>query len=139
MSRGDEMKIIVCIDDRMGMMFNKRRISQDRIVREVIKNMNETIYMNEYSFQLYQDTLDNVIVDEEFIKHAQNHYCLIENTSIKDYQDDIDEIILFKWNRSYPADMYLDIDLSKYKLMSEEEFEGSSHHITKQIYRKDNL
>ena len=35
------MNIIVCVDDNNGMMFNKRRVSQDVEVREdIYKNLN---------------------------------------------------------------------------------------------------
>ena len=119
----------------MGLMFHQRRQTQDRIVRENIKALKERIYMNEYSYQLYKDTLDDVIVDNDFIKHGENHYCLIENVSVKDC--DIDEMILYRWNTIYPCDYYLDIDLSKFQLVKQEMFKGSSHEVTKEIYRKE--
>ena len=129
------MKIIACVDNDMGLMFHQRRPTQDRIVRENIKALKERIYMNEYSYQLYKDTLDDVIVDNDFIKHGENHYCLIENVSVKDC--DIDEMILYRWNTIYPCDYYLDIDLSKFQLVKQEMFKGSSHEVTKEIYRKE--
>ena len=129
------MKIIACVDNDMGLMLHQRRQTQDRIVRENIKALKERIYMNEYSYQLYKDTLDDVIVDNDFIKHGENHYCLIENVSVKDC--DIDEMILYRWNTIYPCDYYLDIDLSKFQLVKQEMFKGSSHEVTKEIYRKE--
>ena len=129
------MKIIAFVDNDMGLMFHQRRQTQDRIVRENIKALKERIYMNEYSYQLYKDTLDDVIVDNDFIKHGENHYCLIENVSVKDC--DIDEMILYRWNTIYPCDYYLDIDLSKFQLVKQEMFKGSSHEVTKEIYRKE--
>ena len=129
------MKIIACVDNDMGLMFHQRRQTQDRIVRENIKALKERIYKNEYSYQLYKDTLDDVIVDNDFIKHGENHYCLIENVSVKDC--DIDEMILYRWNTIYPCDYYLDIDLSKFQLVKQEMFKGSSHEVTKEIYRKE--
>ena len=129
------MKIIACVDNDMGLMFHQRRQTQDRIVRENIKALKERIYMNEYSYQLYKDTLDDVIVDNDFIKHGENHYCLIENVSVKDC--DIDEMRLYRWNTIYPCDYYLDIDLSKFQLVKQEMFKGSSHEVTKEIYRKE--
>ena len=129
------MKIIACVDNDMGLMFHQRRQTQDRIVRENIKALKERIYMNEYSYQLYKDTLDDVIVDNDFIKHGENHYCLIENVSVKDC--DIDEMILYRWNTIYPCDYYLDIDLSKFQLVKQEMFKGTSHEVTKEIYRKE--
>lgn len=131
------MKVIVCVDNHMGLMFHQRRQSQDRVVREIIKDLNQTIYMNEYSYHLYKDILEDVYVSNDFLELIHNNYCLIENVSLKDYESNIEEIMLFKWNRDYPADFYLDIDLSQYKLIDRYEFEGTSHHITQEIYRKD--
>ena len=36
------MNLIVCLEDKNGMMFNKRRLSQDKAIREdIYKNMND--------------------------------------------------------------------------------------------------
>ena len=53
----------------------------------------------------------------------------MENLSLEKYKERIKEIILFKWNRIYPADMYFDIPLveNEWKLTYVDEFEGNSH------------
>ncbi len=45
------MKIIVCIDDKNGMMFNHRRQSKDREVRRDMLSYigHHRLWMNEYS------------------------------------------------------------------------------------------
>ncbi len=126
------MKIIVAVDNRLGLMFNHRRLSQDIEMRKDMK-IYEPICMNEYSYSLYKDCVE-CIVDEDFLDN--DGYNLVENVSVKLYQDNIDEIILYKWNRSYPADFYLDIDFELFSLIEIKEFEGKSHHITKEIYRR---
>ena len=54
------MNIIICLDDNNGMMFNKRRQSQDRILRADLKEFikDKDLYMNNYSYKLYKD-IDN--------------------------------------------------------------------------------
>ena len=53
------------------------------------------------------------------------------------YFDEIDECIIFKWNRVYPADQHLDIDISKMTKVQEEEFVGFSHEkITMEVYER---
>ncbi|MCD7950260.1 MAG: hypothetical protein LUG12_08390 [Erysipelotrichaceae bacterium] len=126
------MKVIAAVDNRNGLMFNHRRLSQDIEMRKDMK-MYEPIYMNDYSYSLYNDCVE-CIVDEYFLDN--DDYNLIENVSVKDYQNNIDEIILYKWNRNYPADFYLDIDLTLFSLIETIEFEGKSHHLTKEIYRR---
>ena len=59
--------------------------------------------------------------------------------SINNYIEKIDNIIIYKWNRIYPSDLYFDIDIKngQWKLIETEEFQGSSHEkITKEIYRR---
>ena len=45
------MKIIVCVDNQNGMMFNHRRQSQDRVLRKRILELTggEKLWMNAYS------------------------------------------------------------------------------------------
>ncbi len=53
------------------------------------------------------------------------------------YEDRIEKVILFKWNRNYPADTFFSLDLSGYTLEKTEDFAGNSHEkITKEIYRR---
>lgn len=133
------MKIIVCVDKNKGMMFHQRRQSQDRIVREKILEITTCLYMNDYSTSLWRNDILIIKKDEQFLKlGGNNDYCFVENVSLKDYQDEIDEVILFCWNREYPADFYFDMNLDDFQLVHQEDFAGSSHDvITEMIYRKD--
>ena len=61
----------------------------------------------------------------------------IENIDLKSYEDSLDEIVVYRWNRVYPADFYCEIDLGAFNIMSEGEFSGSSHEkITKIVYSR---
>lgn len=137
------MNIIVCLDDKNGMMFNKRRQSQDKILRSNIKELVKTnnLFMNEYSYKLYKDIdSGNIKVCENFLDEcSKGDFCLIENKEVKNYLNNINEIVVYKWNRLYPSDFYFDINLntSSWELINTEEFEGSSHEkITKETYRR---
>lgn len=137
------MNIIVCLDDKNGMMFNKRRQSQDKILRNNIKELVKTnnLFMNEYSYKLYKDIdSGNIKVCENFLDECSTgDFCLIENKEVKNYLNNINEIVVYKWNKLYPSDFYFDINLntSSWELINTEEFEGSSHEkITKETYRR---
>ena len=137
------MNIIVCLDDKNGMMFNKRRQSQDKLLRSDIKELvkSKILYMNNYSYKLYKDIDDgNIKVYEDFLnEYNENDFCLVEDKSLYKYIDKINTIVIYNWNRIYPADLHFDIDLNNnsWELMNESEFEGSSHEkITKKIYRR---
>lgn len=138
------MIIIVCVDDNNGMLFNNRRQSQDRKLRERILNLTKgsKLYMNSYSYmQFLKDTnINSIIVDEDFLTKASNtDYCFIENTSLASYKDKIDKAIIYKWNRSYPSDVELDISINDtWQLIEKNDFKGFSHDkITEEIYLHD--
>ena len=77
-------------------------------------------------------------VDETFLSEAANgEYCFVENKELKPFEKWIEKMIVFRWNRSYPADQTFDIDLSKWQLSEVSEFEGNSHEkITVEVYVK---
>lgn len=137
------MNIIVCLDDKNGMMFNKRRQSQDKILRSDIKKLveNKNLYMNNYSYKLYKDIDDgNIKVSEDFLEQCKdNNFCLVEDKSLNNYISKINTLVIYNWNRIYPADFHFDMNLNNdsWELIKEDEFQGSSHEkITKRIYRR---
>ena len=137
------MNIIICLDDNNGMMFNKRRQSQDRILRADLKEFIKDLYMNNYSYKLYKDIDNgNIKVSENFLEQCtENDFCLVEDKLLNNYINKINNIIIYKWNRIYPSDLYFDINLTSnsWELLETKEFEGSSHEkITRIIYRRVN-
>ena len=137
------MKVIVCVDDNDGMMFNNRRQSRDRIlIEDVVRNViGGNLLMAPYSEPLFKDSnIDAFLLSEDILEEAApEDYCFIENKALMPYSDRIDELIIYRWNRTYPADMHLDIipEVLSLKLVSTTEFAGSSHEkITKELYKK---
>lgn len=126
------MKLIVCLDDKNGMLFNKRRQSRDKILIENILELckGETLYTNEYSSTLFP--VNSVVIVEDFEK-IENGFVFAENFMVN--EDKIQEIIIYKWNRVYPADMYFNISLDDWNLIEIVDFAGSSHEkITRERY-----
>ena len=136
------MKIIVCLDDRGGMMFNGRRLSRDRIlIEDVLKTVNGAkLFIDPYSRLLFDGVDASVTENADMLDIAsEGDYCFVENKHIKDFLDKIEEITLYRWNRRYPFDFELDIVPEKegFSLFSSEEFKGYSHDvITKEIFRR---
>jgi len=137
------MKVIVCVDDNNGMMFNKRRQSRDSIlIEDVVSNLvGGNLLITPYSEALFANAdLDAYFISEHILDEADpDDYCFIENKSLSPYVERIDELIIYRWNRKYPADTYLDIDPKAlgYKLVATSEFAGSSHEkITKELYKR---
>lgn len=135
------MIIILCVDAENGMLFNHRRQSQDRVLRENILQLtvSHKLWMNTYSkAQFIESVQENIFVDNDFLSKAgKGDYCFVEDIDITSYARNIEKIILFKWNRCYPADTFFPLDLSEWTIESTEDLEGHSHKkITREIYVK---
>lgn len=137
------MHVILCLDDRNGMLFNHRRQSQDRVLRTRMLDMcgAHGLWLNEYSAgQFSQAQRAYLRVDAQFLAFAgAGEYCFVEDQDIAPYWTQVETLILFCWNRSYPADRYFDRSQLDYGwvLRETEEFSGFSHpKITKEVYRR---
>ena len=132
------MILIATVDNRMGMSFNHRRVSQDKTVLEKILAITQgkVLWMNSYSSKLFGLEHQQINVDDNFLREAAaGEYCLAETDDPVTAETWTEQIILFRWNRKYPADTHFSIDLNKWKLVSTEEFKGNSHDkITMEVY-----
>lgn len=133
------MILILCVDKDYGMLFNHRRLSQDKNMMVDMADMikDEKLYMNSYSYELYKNLgCQNIIVDEQLDK--DNGYCLIENQTITKLNDVIKEVVIYNWNRKYPADLYFPYSLLEgWDIKECYEFVGNSHDtITKTVYER---
>lgn len=137
------MHVIVCVDSKDGVLFHHRRQSMDRVLRERILALCGThaLWMNTYSAgQFAEKEHARLRVDDRFLALAgEGDYCFVEDQAIEPFLDRIEDLILFCWNRVYPADQYFDRSLLEggWTLRETEKFSGSSHaKITKEVYRK---
>lgn len=133
------MILLACADDRFGMMFNQRRQSQDRLLREYILKMTDgaPLWMNAYSRKQFPENA-SILTDENFLgKAAPGDFCFAEDQELFPFRERIEKIILFRWNRIYPADFYFDRRLLENRRMTKaDEFPGSSHEkITREDYQ----
>ena len=137
------MIIIACVDERNGMMFNRRRQSRDSAVcGDILRECGgKKLYMYKYSGKLFGDVEEkNIRISEDFLKEAEEEdFCFIEDIQISGFENKIRTVILYQWNRRYPADRYFLLDLSdgSWELQRTEELKGSSHEkITKEVYER---
>jgi len=105
------MKIIVCVDNQNGMMFNHRRQSQDRVLRKRILELTggKKLWMNAYSQKQFLQVNGNmpkeqeqsgqlgqsgqIQADEEFLEKAgPGEYCFVEDKDVVPYESRIEDM-----------------------------------------------
>jgi hypothetical protein len=123
------------------MLFNNRRQSRDRVLLENLAEYvgDGAIFINSFSSSLFEGSNVSAIEVSEPLDTAKDgDFVFIENLSIKNYRDKITEMVIYRWNRSYPVDFLLDLEPGDagLRLVESTEFEGSSHkNITREVYR----
>lgn len=131
------MQVIITVENRNGMLFNHRRVSRDQKVSERILAYckEKKLWMNAYSVKLFENN-PQICVSETFLEQ-KDAICFVEDQDVTPYLPEIDTIILFHWNRDYPADLFFTVDLSEWNRIHQEEFAGKSHDkITMEVYKK---
>lgn len=131
------MNIIICLDDKNGILFNHRRQSRDGALcqRALELSKDSKLWMNEYSSKLF--SAENICVCEDFLDKAnEGDFCFVESDKFLEYIENAEKIIVYRWNKTYPSDVKIDGAIfSQKKLVSSVDFAGTSHDkITEEIY-----
>ncbi len=138
------MILVSAADDRLGTGFNHRRQSRDEALRRALirEAAGAPIWMNTYSLRQFKDEAaqSDIRISENFLFDAgSGEFCFAENILVSAAENRAEKIILFRWNKAYPADIYFDINLSAgWFLADSEDFAGKSHEkITKEVYLRE--
>lgn len=136
------MRVVVCISNGGGMMFNKRRQSRDA---ELIENLSllvgdGTVYTNDFSAPLFEGSSLSVLSVSSPLECAgEDDTVFAENISLKEKKDKISSLVIYKWNRRYPSDKYLDVSPEELgmRLADTLDFAGKSHEkITRETWNR---
>jgi len=135
------MILMVCVDKNNGMLFNRRRQSRDKVLIEHIIEISKdkNLWIKHFSKDVFEQyELKNLIIDDELLNKAgSDDYCFVEDILPSKITGKFDKIIVYNWNRKYPADLYFDIDITDWVLESETDFKGNSHDkITQKFYKR---
>lgn len=135
------MKVMICLDDHNGLLFNKRRQSLDRKVHQDMVSYvgSKVLWMNAYSYKSFAEASDNCRVDDNYWEMAKEEdFCFAEDGTIESNLHRISEIVIYRWNRVYPSDVKFRIDMLKdWNLIETVSFAGNSHEqITREVYRR---
>lgn len=132
------MILAICLDDNNGMMFGNKRQSRDaKVIEDIIENCPDNIlYISEYSKTLLEkEKIQVKIIEEESI--PVDGVCFIENEKIFDYINKADKLVIYKWNRKYPGDLFFNNWEKDWEKESSLSIVGKSHEeITKETYRR---
>ena len=131
------MNIIICLDDKNGILFNNRRQSRDAAVCQRILALakDSALWMNAYSAKLFVG--GDIKISDDFLSAVGvGEYCFLENNDFLMYGGEIEKVIVYRWNKVYPADVKVDSAFfSGKKLVQSTDFAGNSHaRITEEIY-----
>ena len=133
------MRAALCVDNRMGFQFNRRRLSRDRAQQEDLLALcgGEKLWVAPCSAALFSWAGNRVAVAEDPLRAPG--LCFFEDRLPP--QEAVEELILYSWNRDYPSDVRLEWDLSAFRAAEVREFPGASHPvITRTIYvRKERM
>ena len=120
------------------MFFNHRRQSRDRCVVEDIEKEREgrRLWIRPFSSALFQNREGVYVSETPFYTGEKDDLCFVEDLPLTPYLDQIETITVYRWNRHYPGDVFLDISLEDgWQLVFQMEFSGHSHEkITKEVY-----
>ncbi len=121
------MTLIVCVDDRLGMMFNHRRQSRDReVIARILHHADKhVLWSSTYSAPLFDGAAR---ADEAYAQNAGDaDFCFVEDGALP--LECADRLILYRWNRAYPADRRFPAEPSELGFVSvtATEFAGHSH------------
>lgn len=129
------MTLICCVDDSLGLAFASRRQSRDSAVCRDIAAMADgsPVAMLPYSAALFKGLDINIVPPE-----ANAGFRFFELSSPASAAEKADRLVLYRWNRRYPADVYFDVPLSAWLLVESTVLQGSSHEkISREVYIRE--
>ncbi|MDD3347738.1 ribonuclease Z [Oscillibacter sp.] len=135
------MIVAVCVGNENGVAFNGRRLSRDRAQQaDLLALCGEgRLWVDAFSAPLFADHAERLRVSADFLEQAgEKEICFVENRPLRPFLHRMEGLVLYRWNRAYPSDVRLDVDVeADFVLTQQRDFPGSSHRrITREIYKR---
>lgn len=130
------MHIILCLDQKDGMLFHRRRQSRDcKVIENIFSSLSgQKLCIQPFSEKLFENWTDSICVTENFEEDAT---CFLELPPSASLLSKAVQLTIYRWDKVYPADQKLTTPLSEWVLQKTETFTGKSHAvITKEVYTK---
>ena len=129
------MTLYICLDDKNGLRFNKRRQSRDAALLEDIRSrLTGKLLIEPLSEKLIREAEIPYVLPPET---AEDYFA--EDVPGEEILDHCEKVVIYRWNRQYPADVRWEPDLEArgFSLWETGEFPGKSHEkITREVYVK---
>jgi hypothetical protein len=131
------MRLIMCISKNGGIAFHHRRQSRDeQVCKDMISLSEGRLCVSAYSADLFSGIADVIVCDD--CRSAGDEYYFAEREMPGVDIMNLSEVVLYHWNREYPADVFFDLDLSGFTRKEVVEFAGKSHAcIRREIWERD--
>lgn len=136
------MTVCICLDKNGGRLFNCRRQSRDRrLIDDLCAFANgRTVYTDAYSEKLFDHTNAPLgSADELTASGEEDAIIFCERQDPLPYLERADTLVIYRWNKVYPADTFLARDPGElgFRLVQKTDFPGTSHNnIDREVYRK---
>lgn len=133
------MTIYVCLDDRNGMLFNRRRQSRDSAVLADIRGeLPDVLTIDPFSEKLIREAeIPYALAPEDLSSLPQQTHFFAETRNSEELLPLAEKLVIYRWNRHYPADVRWDQDPAEagFTLAQSLDFPGNSHkNITREVY-----
>ena len=129
------MTLYICLDDRNGLKFNKRRQSRDAaLLKDIRSQIAGNLRIEPFSEKLIQEAEIPYVLPPET---AEDFFA--EDVPSEELLNQTERLVISRWNRHYPADVRWNPDFSTlgFSLVETTEFPGTSHEkITREVYEK---
>ena len=123
------MHLIFCVDERDGLSFCGRRLSQDRELISHMLNLTSgsELWIHPYSAKLFP--AGSALLDEDYLRKAnKGDYCFVEKGPFPEVWKSVESVTLYHWNRAYPSTERFPRSLLKNMYIeTTEDFSGNSH------------
>lgn len=129
------MILAVCVDDGLGLQFNRRRQSRDAAVRrDLLELSGGRLYMSRYTAHQFEDSDPIVASDDYLALAAEGEWVFAEDCEYLNYVQKIEKIVLYRWNRNYPRDLCFRFP-GQWRLAQTTDLAGVSHEtVTREVY-----
>ena len=125
------MKVVLCTDERGGLLFAGRRQSADQVVLEKMADeaneKHSTLWVSAYSKELFTKIDAPIQVLSEKSAFEKDDIVFIEEIDPQPFIDQAHTVLLYNWGKTYPATTFLKADLQAFQQVKEEEFVGDPH------------